>query len=61
MHQDIKEIDIDTHLVVHKEICTMLQTGEFWSMWDDELYRDALQAIFINLEVWKEHVPVGIA
>ncbi len=39
----------------------MLQTGEFWSMWDDELYKDALQAIFINLEVWKERVPVGIA
>ena len=30
---------------VHKEITTAMQTGEFWTMWDNDVYQEALLTI----------------
>ena len=66
MHQDnieeqITQLDAETHMIVHREIITAIQTGQFWSMWDDDLYADALHAMWGDLVNWCDRVPIGIA
>ena len=66
MHQDnIKDIidglDAETHMIVHREIVTAIQTGEFWSMWDDDLYQEALLTIWSSMTKWKERTIIGEA
>ena len=66
MHQDnikeqIEQLDAETHMIVHREIVTAIQTGEFWSMWDDDLYQEALLTIWSSMTKWKERTIIGEA
>ena len=46
---------------VHKEITTAMQTGEFWTMWDNDVYQDALLTIYASMTKWKERTIIGEA
>ena len=46
---------------VHKEITTAMQTGEFWTMWDNDVYKDALLTIYASMTKWKERTIIGEA
>ena len=46
---------------VHKEITTAMQTGEFWTMWDNDVYQEALLTIGSSMTKWKERTIIGEA
>ena len=46
---------------VHKEITTAMQTGEFWTMWDNDVYQEALLTIYSSMTKWKERTIIGEA
>ena len=46
---------------VHREITTAMQTGEFWTMWDNDVYQDALLTIYASMTKWKERTIIGEA
>ena len=46
---------------VHKEITTSMQTGEFWTMWDNDVYQEALLTIWSSMTKWKERTIIGEA
>ena len=46
---------------VHKEITTAMQTGEFWTMWDNDVYQEALLTIYASMTKWKERTIIGEA
>ena len=55
-------IDIESiHEQVLKEITTAMQTGEFWTMWDNEVHYEALLTIYTSMTKWKERTIIGEA
>ena len=46
---------------VHKEITTAMQTGEFWTMWDNDVYQEALLTIYASMNKWQERTIIGEA
>ena len=46
---------------VNKEITTAMQTGEFWTMWDNDVYQEALLTIYSSMTKWKERTIIGEA
>ena len=46
---------------VHKEITTAMQTGEFWTMWDNDVYQEALLTIYSSMNKWQERTIIGEA
>ena len=49
------------HAQVHKEITTAMQTGEFWTMWDNDVYQEALLTIWSSMTKWQERTIIGEA
>tara|TARA_B100001109_G_C18645017_1_gene372383 strand:- start:61 stop:225 length:165 start_codon:yes stop_codon:yes gene_type:complete len=51
----------DVYEQVHKDITTAMQTGEFWTMWDNDVYQEALLTIYTSMTKWKERTIIGEA
>ena len=46
---------------VHRDITTAMQTGEFWTMWDSDVYQEALLTIWSSMNKWQERTIIGEA
>ena len=57
---DNRVLDV-VYAQVHKEITTAMQTGEFWTMWDNDVYQEALLTIYSSMNKWQERTIIGEA